>query len=325
MGGTVDRVRTGRGLGLRTLIAVLAGVALVAASGCGESASPSEPAPDLESSTTAIPDGSPGTPLGDGFTVPDGTRLLGVPVPAGPTEVIDGDNIYANDGWTATLAIVGGDPLRILDEYGRQATAAGLTIVAEPACGQEWDVMKCSVFARTTDDSEPRSFSATVIRGPMIDVISDHVALRYSTEPLFWNHGQVYVGEPIAATLPAPKPAPLPRVGEPLGTAGEVTTELVITEGSELAGPVRLGIDDATGGIVAVLHVTGDPEKVLGDYLEQIHRNRVPDNGEPETRQVGDTTITFAHPGGGGGDYFTLTLIEQPGHPTWLIIDGGHD
>lgn len=83
-----------------------------------------------------------------------------------------------------------------------------------------------------------------------------------------------------------------------------------------------MNIDDATGGgIVAVLHVTGDPDAVLANHLDQIHRNRVSDNGEPKVRQVGETTVTAPYPGGGGGGYLTLTLIEQPGKPTWVIID----
>ena len=92
-----------------------------------------------------------------------------------------------------------------------------------------------------------------------------------------------------------------------------------------MAGPVRPHLEDATGGIVAILEVTGEPDEVFAAYLDGLLEQQVPSNGDPIVRRAGDARVTDAFPGGGGGDYFRLTLVERTGHPTWLAIEGGHD
>ena len=134
---------------------------------------------------------------------------------------------------------------------------------------------------------------------------------------------------PGEAVVPAPPDPdswpPLATVGESLGTANELERALVVEDGSRLAGPPHLILEDATGGIEAVLEVTGDPHTVLRAYLDQIGKENVDTYVPGERIRTGDVTQTMAIASVAGGDFYQFTLIERPGRPTWLHILGGHD
>ena len=181
-----------------------------------------------------------------------------------------------------------------------------------------------AIFARTTDRSSPRSFEASVVRGWREDVLSDHVVLRYATSELYWEYGPSAAGD-LPSTVPAAPSTwpPLAGTGDGLGTAGELTDAILVQEGSRLAGPPHLALDDVTGGIEAVFEVTGDPRTVLDAYLDHMGEPR--DRPEPDVRQIGSAVVTSAAAGGAGGDTFGLTLVEQEGRPTWLAISASHD
>jgi hypothetical protein len=159
---------------------------LLAIGGCGDSSATSqEPtASDLPVIPSAA--GPPGTSLGDGFTVVDGTVLIGDPIPIGVAVVYEGQPIV-DDGWTATAILTGADPIGIVDAYMRQAAEAGLVEQPGTGCIRDLDVAICSAFARSADAAEPRSLSATVVRGEREDVISDHVIVRFSTTEFYWS------------------------------------------------------------------------------------------------------------------------------------------
>lgn len=109
-----------------------------------------------------------------------------------------------------------------------------------------------------------------------------------------------------------------------MGTAGETTHAVVVQEGSRLAGTPRVNLDDTTGGIVAILEVTGDPRSVLQAYLDQMAELGL-EGSAPEVLEIGGASVTTAYPYEAGGDHFTFTLVERPGRPTWLAIEGSHD
>lgn len=304
-------------------VALLGAVAVVV-SACGES---SDTAPASSAAAPpVIPSaaGPPGTPLGNGFAVVDGTTLVGDPIPIGVAAVRNGQPIV-DEGWTATSVVDGRDPAEVIDAYMRQAEDAGLIEQPGTGCTHDLDVAVCSAFARSPDVAEPRSVSATVVRGRREDVLSDHVIVRFSTTDLYWDYGQVRGdGDPDLAT-PAPTAwPPLVAVGEPLGTAGETSHAVVVHEGSRLAAPTRLNLDDTTGGLVALLEVTGDPRSVLQAYLDHLTEHGL-EASAPEELVIGDAVVTSAYPSEAGGDHFTLTLVERPGRPTWLAIQGSHD
>lgn len=294
--------------------------AALTGSACGDS-----PASSRDRSSAVIPSaaGPPGTSLGDGFTVVDGTTLIGDPIPLGDTAVRAGQQIV-DQGWTATLIVDGGDPIELVDAYVRQAEDTGLVRELGTRCDFD-DVVTCSAFARSPDVIEPRSVSATFVRGHSDDVYSDHVIVRYSTADDYWHHGGRERNSPPDAPLPAPAEwPPMPSAGDRLGTAGETSRGVPLQEGSRLAGPPRLNLDDTTGGIVAVLEVTGDPRSVLRAYLDYMEDEGI-DGRSPDVLEVGDAEVTTAEWSEAGGDHFDFTLVERQGRPTWLLIEGSHD
>lgn len=321
-GGTTHPRLFGRRRQKRHVLVALAGAVALTVGGCGDSSATSEGSSDT---TPVMPSaaGPPGTSLGDGFTVIDGTTLIGDPIPTGVAVVRNGQPII-DDGWTATSIVTGGDPTGIIDAYMREAAEVGLVEQPGTGCTSERGVAMCSGFARSPDVNEPRSVSVTFVRGRSEDVYSDHVVVRFSTIDLYWNYGGETYTQPGDA-VPAPTEwPPLQSVGEPLGTAGETTHAVPVQEGSRLAGPPRLNLDDTTGGVVAILEVTDDPRAVLQTYVDHLDDLGV-EGSPPEGLVIGDAQVTTAHSSEAGGDHFNFTLVERPGRPTWLAIEGSHD
>jgi hypothetical protein len=304
------------------VVVTLLGAIALALSACGDSSATS---PQSTATTPpVIPSAAapPGTPLGDGFEVVEGTTLVGDPIPV--AAVHQGQPIV-DEGWTATSIVTGGDPVGIVDAYMRQADDVGLVEQPGTGCTHDVDVVICSAFARSSDAAEPRSVSATVVRGRRRDVVSDHVIVQFSTTAMHWDYGEVQrTGDPdlgIPASTEWPPPS---SVGEPLGTAGETMRAVVVQEGSRLAGPPHLNLEDATGGIVAILEVTGDPLSVLQTYVDQLAALGLA-GSTPEVLEIGDAVLTSAYMDEAGGDSFTFTLVERSGRPSWLAIEGSHD
>jgi hypothetical protein len=306
------------------VVVALLGTMALAIGACGDSSATGPRSTSTGAPVIASAAGPPGTALGDGFTVVEGTTLIGDPIPIGVAVVYQGQPIV-DEGWTATSIAAGGDPIEIIDAYMRQAEDAGLVQQPGTGCVRDVDVAICSAFARSADAAEPRSLSATVVRGGREDVLSDHVVVRFSTTDLYGEHGQAGGPGDQDLAIPAATAWPsLASVGEPLGTAGETTHAVVVQEGSRLAGPPHLNLDDATGGIVAILEVTGDPRSVLQTYLDHLAQSGL-EGRTPEVLKIGDAVVTKAYPAEAGGDHFTITLVERSGRPAWLAIEGTHD
>lgn len=279
--------------------------------------------------------GSPGTLLGDGFEVVGGTILIGdpiplggeVPHPLGTTVEAPAVQVPVDDGWTATSIVDGGDPKEVIDAYLDQAEAAGLVEQTGTGCYADADrgEVFCSGFARSTTPEPPRSLSVDFVRGQRGELVSDHIVVRYSTALLYWEHGQARTD--VDPDLPLPRsPAwpSLPSPGEQLPDGGEPVAVLTIEEGSRLAGPAHLDLDDTTGGINAILEVTGDPASVLGRYRDQLAAEDV-HGREPITQSIDGATVTTFYADQAGGDSFALTLVERADRPTWLFVDASHD
>ncbi|CAN5481229.1 hypothetical protein BH24ACT5_BH24ACT5_12820 [soil metagenome] len=239
--------------------------------------------------------------------------------------MVRGGRPIVDEGWTATSVVNAGDPIGILDAYMGQAERVGLVQQGETGCTLEVGVTICSAFARSTDVAVPRSVSATVVRGSRDDVVSDHVVVRFSSTDFYWQYSQVQGAGDPHLTIPASTSwPPLKSVGDALGNAGETTHSVVVQEGSRLAGPPRLNLDDTTGGSVAILEVTGDPGLVLQTYLDHL-AEFVPEGPAAEVLEIGDTVVTTANRSEAGGDSFTLSRVERAGRPPWLVIEGSHD
>jgi hypothetical protein len=268
--------------------------------------------------------GEPGTPLGNGYEVAAGTTLIGDPVPGGTAYYTNNEPVI-DDGWTATMVVEGRELTEIVDAYLRQAEDNGLKIVTSPRCGLDVKVTICTGFARSNSESDFTTLTVQALRGMRADVVSDHVVVQFSTLEVTWSAGERLQTSGVGAPIPDPVGwPPLPAVGDTLGTAGEVTRSVTIERGSRLAGPPRLNVNDTTGGIYAVLEVTGDPSEVLHRYVQQLTRSGL--SGPSEVVETaGDAQLTKVWLDEAGGDGFKLTLVERPGRPKWLIIEGSHD
>jgi hypothetical protein len=307
------------------VLVVAGGVAVWVASDDDEPERTTDPAAEEPSGPViASAVGPPGTDLGDGFTVADGTVLIGDPIPLGVLGTED-DVPIVDEGWSASLVVDGAEPRAIVDAYLAQAEAAGLERLGA-GCGLDGEDLVCSGGARSADRAEPRSLLVRTVRGPRRDLVSDHVEVRYSTTDLHWRYGVSpgFADDHPPDLGPVTWP-PLPGPGELLPSDGEVRTPIPIQEGSRLAGPVHLNLDDATGGIVAVLEVTGDPDEVLGSYLDLFSAAGGFEDPTTDDRTIGDAVVTKASTFQAGGDHLDLTLVERPGRPVWLHIRGAHD
>ena len=317
---------------LTVLAVLLSVIALVSCSDGTETASgPGAAGTEVELSQVrgVIPSaaGAPGTPLGDGIELVDGTVLIGDPIET-RHELGQGDDQTVTTVWQAASLIDGGDPLAIIDDYLAQAESRGMTDHTRNGCTLDRSVTICAAQAATPSGDEPRSLTISVMRGRRGDLLSDHVIVQHATGEapwLVWPDG-LPPGDAEVPAAPGPEDwPPLATVGEPLETADELERALIVEDGSLLAGPPHLALEDTTGGIEAVLEVTGDPDTVLRSYLDQIGRENVDTWVPGERTRIGDVTQTRAIASVAGGDAYSFTLVERPDRPTWLHIHGGHD
>jgi hypothetical protein len=318
------------GLVVVALAVVAVGVGVGVVVGSDDDPAEGEPAADAQADDATgpvIPSavGAPGTSLGDGFSVAEGTVLIGDPIPNGLVGLQDGVEIV-DEGWTATLLVDGAEPRALVDAYLAQAEAAGLVPMSS-GCGLDVEALVCGGGARSADRAEARSLLVRTVRGPRNDLVSDHVEVRYSTIDRGWRHsGDIPFADDGPPDLePVTAWPPLPAVGEPISSDGEVRTPIPVQEGSRLAGPVHLSLDDATGGIVALLEVTGDPDEVFRSYLDVVGEAEGFQPSTTDERTIGDAAVTEVSTFQAGGDHLELTLVERPGRPVWLAIRGSHD
>lgn len=313
---------------LRAMLKVCVLALLIAASAvsaCGEGNA---------EAVSAAAFGQPGTPLGDGFDVVDGTLLIGdpiplgreVPLPAGANVSAPEESSPVDQGWVASLKIDDGDPVEIMDAYIEQAEAAGMIEQPGTGCSLDYEPeLRCSAFARSPDRDPPVSLGVQFVRGQRNELVSDHVIVRYSTADLYCEFGQDSVSDDLdVEILPAPSLPPLTQAGEQLPDGGEPLRVLTVEEGSRPAGSPHLNVNDATGGITAMLEVTDEPARVLTRYREQLAGVNITGR-DPITQVLNGATVTTLYADQPGGDYFELVLVERSDRPTWLSVKAGHD
>lgn len=269
--------------------------------------------------------GPPGTPLGDGYEVADGTTLIGDPIPEG-VAYYSGDEPVIDEGWTANTLVDDGVVLvEPLEHYLRQAEQNGLVVQRPAKCTGGTDMTVCTGFARSEKDFT--TLTVYAMQGAHAGVLSGHVVVSLSTQEGIWHTNGPRLEPPPLREAPDPAPwTPSASERDALPTTDPVPRAVVVEKGSRLAGPVRLvGPEFGIGGIYAVLEVTGDPDVVLGRYVEQLTRAGLQKGPDAIPEDAGGATLTKVGLSEAGGDQFSLTLVERPSRPTWLIIKSGHD
>ena len=262
----------------------------------------------------------PGAELGDGFTVADGSVLLGDPVPTGVAFEHRGEPID-DRGWRALL-LVTGDAGEVLESYARQAAAVGLPLTSrygEGRCVDDFtSVVTCDLRGQVGSDFDGRSIALELQRGTARSrhAPRSHLLMSYSEtgEPPY-RTSPVDVCPRCRDVVPPPAPTgwpPLPAVGERYESTGNRRAGLVEPGSHLVAHPASLAI----AGTVALFVVTDDPEEVLDRYMAQQGADQV---FEERRRDDGATVIRRSWRAGGGE--YDADVVIRDGRPTYLLME----
>lgn len=270
----------------------------------------------------------PGRDLGAGFTVVDGSILLGETFPIGVAFEYNGRPVE-DRGFSASL-LVTGDARRVLDAYAAQAAVIGLPLSRDNTLGicRDDDLAKAFVCTASASQGPPdhgRGVRLTLWRGAAVGDRAplSHLYLVYSEigEPPF--EGPVDeegtddgpgVGNP---PLPRDWPA-LAEVGEPY-ESGIAQPPLRVEPGTELvAHPSLSGTCGPSTGSTAVFRVTGDPREILVALAEQQFGGQ--NDASPVRKEDVDDVELLKISWTNGGSY-TVTAAIRPGEPTWMLVD----
>ena len=314
--------------------------------GCSSTDRSAAPLP-LEAVSYPVDPGSlgPGAPLPDWFTVPEGTVLIGGPVPVSPPpDLARSDPVPPEDrSWRAYLAVVG-DPQAAMADLLAQAEQEGLVVrpvaaagsdAVDSVCSTAGSTYHCDAIAAPFDPAtanladpvpadELRAATIELHRFPDSEATPGQSLL---TVTVLDNGYTAWNGTPVFGTVdapPGPPAPPLPARWVPLPEPGDrfEPTEpgLQLEPDSRLLAPLLPGCED--GGFTALLGVDGDPGEVLAAYRDQAG-NLVADASTSTTRRssrLGDETWVTVRDDNGSG--YTLTLIENAADRPLAMIQG---
>lgn len=259
-----------------------------------------------------------GTSLGNGFSVVEGSLLLGAVLPSGSAGSFGGVPIE-DDGWRAMLLMTG-DARDVFDAYAEQAAAIGLSVVPERPggmCSVEDGVFRCSGVGEAGSFFD-RSIQIALWRAPLEGDRRplSHLLLQYrqaGPNPDRESDSADYTGDQWNGNPPLPEDWPdLPDVGEPYDPD---YGGLRVEEGSQLvAHPARSSI--CPPGTTALFHVTGNPAGVVSAYVAQL-----PSDGGSLNERRDDGATVFSTGWNAGGDSYGAAAFVRDGEPTYLLID----
>jgi hypothetical protein len=250
----------------------------------------------------------PGSAIGDGFVVAEGSLLLGTTFATGPHLELHGRSI-ADDGWKALLFVTG-DVQRVLGDYIEQARDAGI-----PA-----DPLRCSE-PRGPTESEDCWFEGSVgERGRSRGINGEFV--RGSPNPE--SHLMLTYSDPDGADAGEP-PEPYDTLDEPTTpfpaewprppTVGEGFGVLVSLERNS-----RLVAPPATGGIRrwAVVAIYGSAIDVLDRYARQLESRRWRRVEQtPRHRDFADLRVSYGVMDAG----VTFTATPVTGELAFMLVE----
>lgn len=316
----------------RGYVVVLVGVAGVLAGCTGSSAD--DPAAPTRTSVTVAPydpavpvakvaAGPPGTPLGAGFVVAEGSTLVGPvsPVTLPITRGVAGTGVR----WQALLW-VSDDLPTVVDRYLAQGEALGLRWVGVgPTCTKREGAYRCRALGVGVD--ERGRAGELVIQGSRL---SGSGGTTQQALVFTWRRpqeGRVVTGHPDPST---PEPGgsaagpALPASGEALGDRWYGLSTLVVPGGVAVAAPIRF---DVTGVYQVLVLVADDGPAAMGALRAAFERSlppgvAAPTNADPTvtlddgTEVVRTTTIVHA-----GGPTYRTVLVDHPTGPDTIVIN----
>ncbi len=257
----------------------------------------------------------PGTELGGGFIVADGSHLLGATVPYLFYDDGHGDR-SEDDGWQAVLLV--DEPGRaVFDRYVDQAEAQGIPILGAVRCEGRDGSLTCSADGGDGTPGRQRSVSFMLHQEPGEGgrpPVSSLVIDFHSMATLPYDPTAFLPREPPRNDEPGQVPAPwpdLPRSGDQFWT-DRPHEPFTVKEGSTLlAHSVR--VDEV--GTATMFEVTDDPESVIDRYVDQSGPET---SNEVRTFERDGATLTTDAWSDGGT--YVIRIVERPGEPTWMLL-----
>lgn len=256
----------------------------------------------------------PGSRLADGFTVADGTVLLGTVFPHQRYDT-------GERGWSAVLLLTG-EANEVPGAYVDQAATAGLPLVSggeKPSCFLQHSVWSCRATARAAFGDAYRSLIVHTQQAPQRGSRPPlaHVLLRYDQggdDPL---PALQAVGRPDVAVAAPASPSrqwpPLPSSGAQFefGYGGFLT----VVPGSALVAPPA---DESLGGWISVVRLdAGRPAETIDAYARQGLGSGRFLSTEPFDRD--GATVLSASWNVDGGEV-RATAVSKPGRPAYLLL-----
>ena len=212
--------------------------------------------------------------LGDGFRVAAGTHLVGPVFPGyrfapGLTPRLDG-----LDGWTATLSVET-DAVSAANAYAHQAAALGYQQTSY-RCERGFDApgggFGCNFGFRRDDKRVTGTVRVCGSCSPPISKME--LSANTTRDPVITQPVALIPNNAPTAALTAAQR----RRSHMLASSGQLTPPDVdsfgLLRGSRtLSPPVSFGYCDGWPGFHVVLRVTGRPDRIWRNYVEQVHSN----------------------------------------------------
>ncbi|MBA3801140.1 MAG: hypothetical protein H0X18_19025 [Geodermatophilaceae bacterium] len=261
-----------------------------------------------------------GTPLPDGFAVPEGADLVGTPI---RYELPYPD---ANPEWQAVL-LVQDDAIATWSALLTQIRSVlGVEIEAEAAEGCAINLGQFECYLSRTGSTRPGDDLLWVTAE--LKTVPGDVTGQYTIRLLGQRTSQLYDfpsqpwpgGDPPAA----PSARPRPGVGDPLApeTLAQHTdpADYPLLEGSELL--VQYSSGSVTGGFAVLLRVLpgADVDAIGRAYAEQGSQFDGPIE-EQVAETDGATVTVYVPPGGAGGYQGTVYAVDNASGADYVYYD----
>lgn len=275
----------------------------------------------------------PGTRLHAGFVVAPGSRLIG------PVFVFSIDN-GLGPSWLALMDIRR-DPLAVYDDYVAQGRRLGIPLPGSGTSARFAAPATCHLVVKdhwapvgTTDPATADSvacYGAGLLREDKGSVVlqstwggaSHHAMLEIFQSPVE-GEGLADLGTERAAKLvPLPQVADRPLVSEPGAPFGIAHNAFEVGYRRFTLEPGSHIVADVTGmtdGLVVVLRVDGDAQKVLAGYARQLGKGGTTPRVRRERTPDGEVFAVDNSPEGGGH----ASLLTDP-TGRWLLIRANSD
>jgi hypothetical protein len=256
----------------------------------------------------------PGTALADGLSVAPGTYLIG--------RVFPHESASLNARGGSAVLLLTGDVQDVLDAYVSQADAVG--VVLNPSC----ESSRRKVTCRASGASAKIAIELFLRR----DASPKVSHLLFSYYQATQGFPQPFPTAPSARVRPEhvrlPRGwSPLPATGQRFG-AGYVSPDLEarglrLVKGSELVAPVAAA-RCATGGFVAVLRVSGEPDRVIEGYAHQFAKAGFDDQVVRATSGNGTEVLSVGSDESGAGLLYAQMLVGSRS-PSYMRIERCND